>query len=841
MERGLPFLSMQLAIEQFERIFPFYLEFDSSLRVTRVGPSLKRLADCAPQEMVGLSVEQIFNFVRPHQDWSVELLLASKEIVFVVELRVRPIKLRGQIVTQPGGGFVFLGAPWATSLEELKDAGISLFTDFAVHDPTVDLLHLVQLQRMTQEDQGRLVERLSTQQSELRIASDKLTQELSERIRAEAMTRSILDTAADAIVVIDESGLIQSINPAFESLFGYRAHEVVGRNVTVLMNPDDAQHHDGYVQSYLDTGIAHIIGTGREVTGRRKDGSSFPLFLSVGAVNVEGQRRFTGIMRDITQQKLEKERLQVQESRLRSILAHMLEALLYFDWDGRLKLCNPVAVELLCLDPNLALEQDLQQIQSTNSLSASLLSGISPAESMDVPTRVDEVRCDGRFLEREFVAVPLGNARIGTLVLLRDITERRKVQEALIQVRQHEVEIAGQIQQTLLYGTTPIGLLGIDFAVLTRPSQAVDGDFFEFYRYGAETIDLVIADVMGKGIAAALLGAAAKTHLQGAAAALLGERECGSVAHPSPAAIVNRLHGVLSHQLISLNRFITLCYARFDLRRRVLEYVDCGHPPTLLIRQDGTTQSLEGDNVPLGFLPQERYGSQSVALNTGDTLVFYSDGLTEATSKDGELFGVDRLTEFFSSHAHLEIRAQVEGLKRKLAGFLGGVGPADDLTCVIARIGEPLKEIVRGQRSLEFSSDLNELPIIRQFVSDLLDSYFLDADEVESYSLTLAVNEAVSNIIRHGYQSRKDGWIYLDGRVGEDWIGFRLYHKGTPLQQQRLDQVLPINEPQEGGMGLFLITSYCDEVTVSSDPEGVHCFSMLRKMPPDPAAQSEHP
>lgn len=210
--------------------------------------------------------------------------------------------------------------------------------------------------------------------------------------------------------------------------------------------------------------------------------------------------------------------------------------------------------------------------------------------------------------------------------------------------------------------------------------------------------------------------------------------------------------------------------------------------------------------------------------------MFYSDGLTEATSKDGELFGVERLTEFFSSHAHLEIRAQVEALKRRLAGFLGGAGPADDLTCTIARIGEPLQEVVRGQRSLEFSSDLNELPIIRQFVTDLLESYFPEADEVESYSLTLAVNEATSNVIRHGYQSRKDGWIYLDGRVGEGWIGFRLFHKGTPLPQQRLDQVLPINEPQEGGMGLFLITSYCDEVTVSSDPEGVHCFSMLRKI-----------
>jgi PAS domain S-box-containing protein len=129
--------------------------------------------------------------------------------------------------------------------------------------------------------------------------------ESQERVRA------IVETAVDGIITIDESGTIQSINPAVERIFQYRKEELIGQNVKILMPPPDHDRHDGYLQRYRETGERTIIGIGREVTGRRKDGSTFPIELSISESTLPGNRFFTGILRDITLRKQAEEELRV--------------------------------------------------------------------------------------------------------------------------------------------------------------------------------------------------------------------------------------------------------------------------------------------------------------------------------------------------------------------------------------------------------------------------------------------------------------------------------------------------------------------------------------------------
>ena len=112
--------------------------------------------------------------------------------------------------------------------------------------------------------------------------------------------RSIIDSAVDGIIVIDQRGRIESFNPAAERLFGYVPSEVLGRNVNMLMPSPDHEEHDGYLERYLASGRAKIIGIGREVTGRRRDGSVFPLHLSVGEMSLDGEKKFTGILHDLS-------------------------------------------------------------------------------------------------------------------------------------------------------------------------------------------------------------------------------------------------------------------------------------------------------------------------------------------------------------------------------------------------------------------------------------------------------------------------------------------------------------------------------------------------------------
>jgi PAS domain S-box-containing protein len=131
-----------------------------------------------------------------------------------------------------------------------------------------------------------------------------------------AKLKALLESAVTAIITIDDHGLIESINPATEMLFGYLAAELIGQNVKVLMPEPYKAEHDGYIANYLSTGVKKIIGIGREVHGRRKDGTTFPLHLSVSEFVADGRRYFTGMIHDLSDRRHVEEALRESERRL---------------------------------------------------------------------------------------------------------------------------------------------------------------------------------------------------------------------------------------------------------------------------------------------------------------------------------------------------------------------------------------------------------------------------------------------------------------------------------------------------------------------------------------------
>ncbi|HUE70441.1 MAG TPA: PAS domain S-box protein [Pirellulaceae bacterium] len=150
---------------------------------------------------------------------------------------------------------------------------------------------------------------------------------------SEARLRALLEAAVDGIISIDERGLIQTINPAAERLFGYAAQEVIGQNVKVLMPSPYQREHDGYLAHYMATGEKKIIGIGREVLGQKKDGSTFPMDLSVAEARVGDERHFVGIIRDITDRKQ-------AEDRFRLIVESAPNAIVMVNAEGHIVLVN---------------------------------------------------------------------------------------------------------------------------------------------------------------------------------------------------------------------------------------------------------------------------------------------------------------------------------------------------------------------------------------------------------------------------------------------------------------------------------------------------------------------
>jgi PAS domain S-box-containing protein len=160
--------------------------------------------------------------------------------------------------------------------------------------------------------------------------------------RAERLD-AILNMTVDGVIVIDASGRIEAFNRGAQELFGYPEQEVVGRNVSILMPPPHHEQHDSYLQRYLTTGDAKIIGVGREVIGRRRDGALFPVHLSVGEMRIAGERKFTGMLRDLTKRVDLESALGASEARWRAIVDSAVDGIIVIDAHGRVEAFNRAA------------------------------------------------------------------------------------------------------------------------------------------------------------------------------------------------------------------------------------------------------------------------------------------------------------------------------------------------------------------------------------------------------------------------------------------------------------------------------------------------------------------
>ena len=190
----------------------------------------------------------------------------------------------------------------------------------------------------------------------------------------EQRMRAILETAAEGIVTIDERGIVESLNPAACQIFGYQAEEVIGRNVKMLMPSSYGDHHDGNLANYLRTGEAKIIGIGREVVGQRKDGSLFPMELSVGEVRLGERRLFTGLVRDISERRQLEQAVAAAAEQERARIARELHDSLGQQLGGLLFLMNGLSRDLQ--------STNAPQAETASQLSKELATALTQARNL---------------------------------------------------------------------------------------------------------------------------------------------------------------------------------------------------------------------------------------------------------------------------------------------------------------------------------------------------------------------------------------------------------------------------------------------------------------------------
>lgn len=399
---------------------------------------------------------------------------------------------------------------------------------------------------------------------------------------------------------------------------------------------------------------------------------------------------------------------------------------------------------------------------------------------------------------------------------------------AMKQAAMREMETGFNIQQNLLLDPPPTNVSGLKVAALTIPSQHIDGDFYIFIRHSDECLDVIVGDVMGKGIPAALLGAATKTHFLKALTDLTVASK--TTRSPEPREIVMQAHSELVSHLIGLESFVTVVYARFDTKKRILELVDCGHTGVFHMHgRTGLSEVLHGDNLPLGVRTGEKYEQITVPFEPGDLFFFFSDGVTEARNAARELFGMERLQKCISIDAQAEPKVLIDAIRKAVFTFAGSSQMSDDLTSLAVRVEERPVPIARAE--IEIKSDLKDLRQIREFVRTFCGSLPgkpIEDDDIAA--LELAVNEATSNIMKHAYQGRKDQWIQLEAEDFSGHLSIRLRHLGDPFNSS-MAAAPPFDGSRDSGFGAYIILNSVDDVRYYRDDRGRNCVELTKTHP----------
>src|SRR6267378_438653 len=260
-------------------------------------------------------------------------------------------------------------------------------------------------------------------------------------------------------------------------------------------------------------------------------------------------------------------------------------------------------------------------------------------------------------------------------VIQRYIEQREALAKTVQQQRddlRKDIELAAQVQRLFLPQGKP-AIAGLEIAGMMLPARGVGGDYYDYIPINAHTTQIVIADVAGKGVPAALLMSATA-----AAMRLEAKLDRGMLEQ------VERLNTGI-HSVSDDERYVTLLLAEIDTRNRIIQYVNCGHNPALLLRPNaGTLTRLNSSCPPIGLSPEEMCELASVDLLAGDVLVFYTDGVTEAENRLGEEFGMERLSATVRRGSSLSAEDLMRDIHNAAADFCGD-DFNDDVTILVVK------------------------------------------------------------------------------------------------------------------------------------------------------------
>jgi PAS domain S-box-containing protein len=458
----------------------------------------------------------------------------------------------------------------------------------------------------------------------------------------------LFNSAPEAIILHDNDDVVVNVNEEFCRMFGYTSEEAIGRPINSLVAPGELLPEAAGLSSAVIHGERVEIDTRR----RMKDGTLFDVWILGAPIFLGGKQiGVYAIYRDITQRRKAEEDILVQKTYLEKLFNSAPEAIVLHDNDDVVVNVNEEFCRMFGWSRDEAIGKPINSLVASEEFQAEasgLSSKVIHGERVEADTR--RRRKDGTLIDVWILGAPifLGGKQMGVYAIYRDITERRKAEEARIRLKE-EARMARNIQLNFLPKGVP-DVDGYEIAGKSIPALNVGGDYYDFIRLDADRYVVSLGDVSGNGLAAALVMANLQATIRGQA-----------MFDPEPARLLERANRLL-YRSTNSRTFISLFYGILDAKNHTLVYANAGQDLPILFSPGNGSRTLTVNGIVLGVMEDAVYRQEEVAIGAGDRLLLYTDGIPETMNDYREQFGADRLAEIVRRERAWSVRTVIENI-----------------------------------------------------------------------------------------------------------------------------------------------------------------------------------
>jgi sigma-B regulation protein RsbU (phosphoserine phosphatase) len=692
-------------------------------------------------------------------------------------------------------------------------------------------------------------------------------EEMKSRNEQLRLNDTALNAAANGISITDTAANILWINPAFTKITGYSAEDIIGKTPEIL---NSGHQDKAFYKNLWETISRGEVWSGNLINRHKNGTLYYEEQTITPVLNEQGEIvNYVGIKQDVTtrvQAQEEIERRYQEMSHLNDAIAKITSSLNLSEVEQNIvetvKQFFPqvfgATLQLLDEEGNLVTKTFTQYLaDQTPEIPFRAGRGVAGiALQKRELVNIGDVENDPRFIQgktvppfKSLLSIPLVyRERIfGTLSIegktvhafgtqeenlfkiftgyaaaaiqnalysehLEDMIEKRTQELQLAQEKillqqqvEQEIKLAVEVQQNLLPRCTP-DLPGYSIAARAIPAHSVGGDFYDFIIRSDQVVYLVLADIAGKGIPAAMLTSTARSLYR-----LSSGNERG------PAQALCEVNERMYDDLTQAGMFITMLAAQLNCRDGKIDYANAGHTEALLwCMRDRSCKYFPVTGIPLGIQQEFDLTELEIAIYPGDVLVLYSDGITEATNPQGQQFGRERMQMILQLSFDQEPEELLNQIIQGVDEFGQNAPHSDDITLII------LKALPRHIPFL-FPAALEQLDSISALIHQNAEGF----GHTFAYQIELATSEIITNIITHAYAG-KSGEVRGDILVSSDQMTFDFYDDGASFDMNILTPV-DLTQPHEGGYGLFVASQLADELTYEPGTSSGNHWHLVKK------------